>query len=147
MRGIKAEGGSAVVNTEWCSVHPSSDTNLTANVRLRTDEDGRTNALMTETVHRYDALAGCELAHAGLYAHNRYTRIPAMGPPSVLSCLRIPPVRTARWTRRIYGRYARWYRYAVSRRVIEAQFGLAYVYVGYTDHLYRLSFATDQSAH
>ena len=39
----------------------------------------RTNALMTEAVHRYDALAGCELAHAGLYAHNRYTRIPAMG--------------------------------------------------------------------
>jgi len=80
MRGIKAEGGSAVVNTEWCSVHPSSDTTLTANVRLRTDEDGRTNALMTEAVHRYDALVGCELAHAGLYAHNRYTRIPAIGP-------------------------------------------------------------------
>ena len=40
----------------------------------------RTNALMTEAVHRYDALAGCELAHAGLYAHCRYTCIPAMGP-------------------------------------------------------------------
>ena len=69
MRGIKAEGGSAVVNTEWCSVHPSSDTTLTANVRLRTDEDGRTNALMTETVHRYFPWRHLESArvHLGCY--------------------------------------------------------------------------------
>ena len=26
MRGVKAEGGWAVINTEWCSVHPSGDT-------------------------------------------------------------------------------------------------------------------------
>ena len=121
MRGIKAEGGSAVVNTEWCSVHPSSDTTLTANVRLRTDEDGRTNALMTETVHRYDALARAANSPMRVSTPITGTLVYRQSdPPSVLSRLRIPPVRTARWTRRIYGRYARWYRYAVSRRAIES---------------------------
>ena len=56
MRGIKAEGGWAVVNTEWCSVHPSHDTTPSATGRLWTDEDVRTNALVTEAVHRHGAL-------------------------------------------------------------------------------------------
>jgi len=30
MRGMKAEGGWAVVCTEWCTVHPSSDTTPSA---------------------------------------------------------------------------------------------------------------------
>ena len=40
----------------------------------------RTNALMTEAVHRNGGLAGCEFAHSGLYSRNVVTRIPAMGP-------------------------------------------------------------------
>ena len=80
MRGMKAEGGWAVVNTGWCTVHPSADTTPSTSARMWTDEDVRTNALMTAAVHEHGALAGCELAHSGLYSHNRYSRLPTMGP-------------------------------------------------------------------
>ena len=131
MRGIKAEGGWAVVNTEWCSVHPSSDTTPTANARLWTDEDVRANALMTEAVHRHDALAGCELAHAGLHAHNRYTRIPAMGPSIRPQPPQDFPGQGRAMDKKDLRSIRRWHRYAV-RRAIEAQFDLVYVYVGHS---------------
>ena len=58
LRGMKAEGGWGVVNTEWCTVHPSGDTTPSNSARMWTDEDDRTNALMTEAVHEHNALAG-----------------------------------------------------------------------------------------
>ena len=33
MQGLKAESGWVVVNTEWCSVHPSSDTTPDSSAR------------------------------------------------------------------------------------------------------------------
>ena len=65
MRAMKAEGGWAVVNTEWCSVHPSTDLLPSQASRLWTEEDVRANALMTEAVHRHDALAGCPASPSG----------------------------------------------------------------------------------
>ena len=60
MRGMKAEGGWAVVNTEYCSIHPCSDDTPHPYARLWDDDDVRAQALMTEAVHRHGALAGCE---------------------------------------------------------------------------------------
>ncbi len=67
MRGMKAEGGWAVVNTEYCSIHPSSDDTPYPYARLWDSEDVRAQALMTEAVHRHGALAGCELWIGGNY--------------------------------------------------------------------------------
>ena len=61
MRGIKAEGGWGVVNTEYCSVHPTSDNEAFPNAALWDDDDIRANALMVDAVHAHGALAGVEL--------------------------------------------------------------------------------------
>jgi len=58
LRESKAEGGWAVVNTEYCSVHPSSDDLPYPSASLWDDRDIKAHALMTEKVHRYGALAG-----------------------------------------------------------------------------------------
>ncbi len=131
MRGIKAEGGWAVVCTEWCTVHPSADTTPTASARLWTDEDVRTNALMTEAVHRHGALAGCELAHAGLYGHNSYTRIPTMGPSPRPMQPRDFPAQGRAMDKSDIRDLRRWHRRGV-RRAIEAGFDIVYVYVGHS---------------
>ena len=130
MRRVKAEGGWAVVNTEWCTVHPSSDTTPTASARLWTDEDIETNALMTAAVHEAGALAGCQLAHAGLQSHNRYTRIPPMGPtPRPQVPEDFPGVGRA-MDKDDIGAVRRWHRNAV-RRAIQAEFDLVYIYAAH----------------
>ncbi len=131
MRGMKAEGGWAVVCTEWCTVHPSADTTPTSSARLWTEEDVRTNALMTEAVHRHGALAGCELAHAGLFSHNLYTRLPAMGPSPRPMPPRDFPAHGRAMDKADIRNLRRWHRRGV-RRAIEAGFDIVYVYVGHS---------------
>ncbi|MBL9053428.1 MAG: NADH:flavin oxidoreductase, partial [Tabrizicola sp.] len=53
MRGVKAEGGWGVVNTEYCSIHPSSDDQLHISATLWDDTDVRNHRLMTEKVHAH----------------------------------------------------------------------------------------------
>jgi len=74
LRGMKAEGGWGVVCTEWCSIHPTSDDLPHPNASLWNDDDIKDHALMTEAVHRHDALAGVELWIGGNRAANLYTR-------------------------------------------------------------------------
>ena len=56
-RGMKAEGGWGVVCTEWCSIHPASDDSPYQFNSLWNETDIKANALMTEQVHEYGALA------------------------------------------------------------------------------------------
>ncbi len=126
MRGIKAEGGWAVVCTEWCTVHPSADTTPTTSARLWTEEDIRTNALMTEAVHRHDALAGCELAHSGLFSHNLYTSLPAMGPSPRPMPPRDFPAQGRAMDKADIRAVRRWHSNVV-RRAIQAGFDIVYV--------------------
>ena len=65
MRRIKAEGGWGVVNTEYCSIHPSSDDLPQPYASLWNQADIKTHALMTEKVHEFGALAGVELWAGG----------------------------------------------------------------------------------
>ncbi|MDP6993163.1 MAG: hypothetical protein QGF87_02305, partial [Woeseiaceae bacterium] len=74
MRGIKAEGGWGVVNTEYCSIHPSSDDLLCPYASLWDDQDVRAHSIMTDKVHEHGALAGVELWYSGAPAANLYTR-------------------------------------------------------------------------
>jgi dimethylamine/trimethylamine dehydrogenase len=80
MRGVKAEGGWAVVNTEHCSVHPTSDLAPEVLHTLWDDEDVPALALMAEAVHAHGSLAGVQLAYAAYYNVNRLTRESPMGP-------------------------------------------------------------------
>ena len=79
MRGVKAEGGWGVVNTEYCSIHPTSDNDSFPYAALWDKNDIDAHRLMTEKVHEHGALAGVELWIGGGMIVNLGTRIPALG--------------------------------------------------------------------
>jgi dimethylamine/trimethylamine dehydrogenase len=74
MRGMKAEGGWGVVNTEYCSIHPTSDDTPYPTAAIWDEADTKANALMVEKVHEHGALAGIELWHGGDKVSNLYSR-------------------------------------------------------------------------
>jgi dimethylamine/trimethylamine dehydrogenase len=80
MRRTKAEGGWAVINTEHCSVHPTSDLMPEVLQTLWDDEDIPSLQLMVDAVHEHGALAGVQLAYSAYYNANRMTREVPMGP-------------------------------------------------------------------
>ena len=82
-RGIKAEGGWGVVNTGYCSIHPSSDDRPLPMARLWSEKDIASHVPMVDAVHKYDALAGIEFFHGGAYTANRHTRMPPMSPSGI----------------------------------------------------------------
>ena len=77
LRAMKAEGGWAAVNTEFCSVHPSSDALPLVSARLWDDGDVERLALTAELAHEHGALAGVELWHGGCVVGNLESRLPA----------------------------------------------------------------------
>ena len=72
MRGVKAEGGWAVVCTEQCDIHPTS--NVTKEIRLWDERDIPYLARMTDMVHAHGSLAGVELVHSGHRVGNMESR-------------------------------------------------------------------------
>ncbi len=78
VREVRAEGGWGVVNTGYCSIHPSSDDAPLPYGHLWDDEDIKVHALMVDAVHRHGALAGVELWHGGSGVGNRQTRVTPM---------------------------------------------------------------------
>jgi dimethylamine/trimethylamine dehydrogenase len=85
MRGVKAQGGWAVVCTEYCSVHPSSDDSPIVSARLWDDDDVANLAVMCERVHHHGSLAGVELWHGGIHPMNAESRYVRNGPYQVPS--------------------------------------------------------------
>ena len=94
MRGVKAEGGWAVVCTEEVEIHHSSDTSPFVEGRIWDDEDVPAHERLVEKVHEHGALAGIELVHSGLTSANLYARTLPLGP----SHLPVPGRETV-WTR------------------------------------------------
>ena len=133
MRGMKAEGGWAVVNTEYCSIHPSSDDTPYPYARLWDREDVRAQGLMTEAVHRHGALAGCELWIGGNYIASLSSRQPPLDLISIPA--RGDPVQSRRLDKQDIRDIRRWHRDA-ARRACEAGFDIVYVYAthGYLLH-------------
>jgi dimethylamine/trimethylamine dehydrogenase len=74
LRSIAAEGGWAVVNTESCSIHPSTDEFPLTSGRLWDDEDAANYGLMVEAAHQHGALVGIELDHGGGHMTNYESR-------------------------------------------------------------------------
>ena len=77
-RGMKAEGGWAVVNTEATMITPACDfSGVSVQSRLWDHFDVRNWSLMCDKAHEHGALAGIEL-HGGGSAHTGYdSRLPA----------------------------------------------------------------------
>ncbi len=129
MRGIKAEGGWAVVCTEETEIHPTSD--LTPYVELRNwdDSDIPALALVADKVHEHGSLAGIELVHNGPHAANRSTREAAIG-PAHRPVDWIEPVQTRAMTKADIAEFRGWHQAAVERS-IRAGYDIVYVYAGH----------------
>ena len=129
MRGMKAEGGWAVVATEECDIHASSDVLPHPEARLWDKEDQRRLALMVDAVHAHGALAAVELCHNGHSASNRYSRLPVMG-VSALPVASLDPVQAYAMSKRDIASVRRWHR-AAALRAKEIGFDIVYVYAGH----------------
>jgi dimethylamine/trimethylamine dehydrogenase len=129
MRAIKAEGGWGVVNTEYCSVDPSSDDRPYPYASLWDESDRKTLARLAEGVHAHGALAGVELWHGGLRSANQQTRATALGPVSL-------PASRAPWQARAMDLAdIRAYRQAHREAALRAKaagFDLIYVYAAHS---------------
>ncbi len=144
MREVRAEGGWGVVNTGYCSIHPSSDDSPLPYCRLWDDDDIPVHALMVDAVHRHGALAGVELWHGGSDPGNRFTRVTPMSPSGVpvhrtypgWMGLATPRPMDLGDIRELRG----WYVDA-ARRARSAGFDIVYVYagMGYTPYEFLLA--------
>ena len=129
MRGMKAEGGWAVVATEECDIHPSSDVLPYREGRLWDRQDQERLALMVDAVHAHGSLAAIELMHHGHAVSNRYSRLPVMA-VSDMAVAGYDPVQASAMTRRDIANVRRWHRKAVLR-ARDAGFDIIYVYAGH----------------
>ena len=105
MRGMKAEGGWAVVCTEMTEIHHGADVAPYVELRIWDDHDIPTLARIAEKIHEHGSLAGIELCHSGYTASNLYSREVADGADgddSLELSLRSRSM-PAPWTRRTSG--------------------------------------------
>jgi dimethylamine/trimethylamine dehydrogenase len=129
MRGVKAEGGWAVVCTEEVELHHSTDVAGYIEGRLWDDADIPMHALLVDKVHEHGSLAGIELVHSGMTAANLYVRQPPMG-PSHLPVQTTDPVQARRMSKADIADLRRWHRAAVERS-LRAGYDLVYVYAAH----------------
>jgi len=126
MRGMKAEGGWAVVCTEYCSIDPRSDDTPYPYATLWDEGDIKAHAKTTEAVHRHGSLAGVELWLGGDAVSNlnsRATPISLTGAP----VMRVDPLQSRALDRADIRAIRRWHVEA-ARRAVTAGFDLIYVY-------------------
>lgn len=129
MRGIKAEGGWAVVCTEQCEIHPTGDVAPYPEARLWNDDDIPALALMCDAVHEHGALAGCELVHNGPSCSNKYSREAPIG-PSHQPVNGYAPAQARAMDKADIREYRRWHRQAAIRAK-KAGFDIIYCYAGH----------------
>jgi dimethylamine/trimethylamine dehydrogenase len=126
MRGMKAEGGWAVVCTEETDFHPSGDMLPIVEGRLWDQRDIKILRRMTDAVHEHGSLAGIELSHTGHRDANLYSReVP-------ISVSHMPvssyyPAQARAMDRRDIRAYCGWFKDAVLRAK-QAGFDIIYVY-------------------
>ena len=131
MRGVKAEGGWAVVSTEEVEIHPTSDISPYIEGRLWDDQDIPALALLTRAIHKYGALAAIELVHAGMNAANLYSREVALAPSHIANPASYAPAQARAMTKADIRAYRRWHRDA-ALRARRAGFNIIYVYAGHS---------------
>jgi dimethylamine/trimethylamine dehydrogenase len=126
LRGIKAEGGWAVVATEETEIHPSADCEPFHEGRLWDDRDIPAMALMADAVHEHGALAAIEIMHHGASVANWGTRMAPMG-PSHRPIIYGYPVQARAVDKQDIRNLRQWHRDAALRSK-RAGFDIVYVY-------------------
>lgn len=129
MRGVKAEGGWAVVCTEEVEIHHTTDVGPYVEGRIWDDADVPAHARLVEHVHAHGSLAGIELVHSGLNAANLWVRRPPLA-PAHLPTTGNNPVQARRMGPDDIADLRRWHRQAVARS-LRAGYDLVYVYAGH----------------
>jgi dimethylamine/trimethylamine dehydrogenase len=129
MRGIKAEGGWGVVNTEYCSIHPTSDDTPYPHATNWDDGDVASLAAMADQVHRHDALAGIQLWHGGGRVVNALSREASLGVASLPPSSNYPAQSRAMDKNDIRA-FRRWHVDA-AKRARQAGFDIVYVYAAH----------------
>jgi dimethylamine/trimethylamine dehydrogenase len=126
LRGVKAEGGWAVVATEEVEIHPTSDCEPFHEGRLWDDRDIPALALMADAVHRHGALAAIELMHHGASCANWGTREAPIA-PSHRPIIYYAPVQARAMDKADIRNLRKWHRDA-ALRAKRAEFDIVYVY-------------------
>jgi len=126
LRGIKAEGGWAVVSTEETEIHPSADCEPFHEGRLWDDRDIPAMAMMADAVHEHGALAAIEIMHHGASVANWGTRLAPMG-PSHRPIIYNYPVQARGMDKQDIRDLRQWHRDAALRSK-QAGFDIVYVY-------------------
>ncbi|KFN49119.1 methylamine [Arenimonas malthae CC-JY-1] len=129
MREAKAEGGWAVISTEECEIHPSSDLTPYVEARLWDDRDIPALSLMADKVHAFGALAAIELSHNGPTASNLYSREVLLAPSHQPSKYGYPAQARAMDKADIRA-YRQWHRDAAVRGM-RAGMDIVYVYAAH----------------
>ncbi|MEM7124659.1 MAG: FAD-dependent oxidoreductase [Pseudomonadota bacterium] len=129
MRGVKAEGGWAVVCTEEVEIHHSSECTPYVEGRLWDEADVPVFAKMCEKIHEHGALAGIEPTYAGAEAPNRYSRNVPMG-PSAVPVISFDPVQARAMDMADIRDVRRWY-VEGAKRARRAGFDVIYVYAAH----------------
>lgn len=129
MREIKAEGGWAVVCTEECVIHPSSDFTPEPQARLWDDQDAKYLSLMVDAVHAHDALAGVQLAHNGAGTQNLLTRFKPLAPSPQAGVAGLPS-QSRGMDKADIRAFRRWHRKA-ALRAKQTGADIIYVYAGH----------------
>lgn len=126
LRGIKAEGGWAVVATEETEIHPTADCEPFHEGRLWDDRDIPAMALMADAVHEHGALAAIEIMHHGGSVANWGTRLAPMA-PSHRPIIYNYPVQARAMDKQDIRNLRQWHRDAALRSK-KAGFDIVYVY-------------------
>jgi dimethylamine/trimethylamine dehydrogenase len=126
LRGIKAEGGWAVVATEETEIHPSADCEPFHEGRLWDDRDIPAMVLMADAVHEHGALAAIEIMHHGASVANWGTRMAPLG-PSHRPIIYHSPVQARAVDKEDIRNLRKWHRDAALRSK-KAGFDIIYVY-------------------
>ena len=129
MRAIKAQGGWAVICTEYCSIHPSSDDSPYAFCTLWDEQDVHHHQLMTDAVHEHGALAGVELWHGGMHVNNRLSRHMSLAPSDSMP-YHAHPVQVRSMNKHDIRELRHWH-VTAARRARAAGFDIVYVYAGH----------------
>ncbi|MEO6255624.1 MAG: FAD-dependent oxidoreductase [Sphingomicrobium sp.] len=126
LRGVKAEGGWAVVATEETEIHPTADCEPFHEGRLWDDRDIPALALTADAIHEHGALAAIEIMHHGGSVANWGTRMAPMA-PSHRPIIYHSPVQARAMDKQDIRDLRGWHRDAAVRSK-KAGFDIVYVY-------------------
>ncbi|MFN0193838.1 MAG: NADH:flavin oxidoreductase, partial [Aestuariivirga sp.] len=131
MRGVKAEGGWAVVCTEMVEIHPTADVTPYVELRLWSDQDIPVHSHIVDAIHAHGSLAGIELCHSGGTAVNLWSReIPIAPSDRPASSYFDDPVHARAMDKQDI-RNLRLAHRAAALRAKKAGYDLVYVYAGH----------------